>query len=487
VLLVVPFFLMEFDAVVVGSGPNGLAAAVEIAQNGHSVCVLEARETIGGGTRSAELTLPGFVHDVCSAIHPLGIASPFFKSVPLEKHGLEWIHPPAAVAHPLDDGTAAVLERSIDRTCATLGPDARPYAKCFSSLVRDADKLMPEVLAPPVHYPRHPLPWLRFGFQALQSSERFIRRFKGASAPALFTGIAAHANMPLDKAPTAAFGLLLGILGHSGGWPLAKGGSQKIADALGSYLASLGGKIITGTAVKSLRELPSARAVLLDISPQQLLKLAADQLPPSYRWELQKYRYGSGVFKVDWALRSPIPWNAAGCVRAGTIHVGGSAEEIAAAEAEVAKGRCPRQPFVLLAQQSRFDPTRAPQGKHTAWAYCHVPRGSKIDMADRIEAQVERFAPGFRDCIIQRHTMTPAQFETYNPNYIGGDISGGLQNLLQVVARPAMRINPYSTPIQHLFLCSSSTPPGGGVHGMCGYHAARAALSTILYNRRNKS
>ena len=468
---------------VVGAGPNGLAAAIEIARAGHRVCVVEARPAIGGGARSAELTLPGFVHDVCSAIHPLAIASPFFKSLPLPEHGLEWIHPPAALAHPFDDGTAAVLERSLERTAATLGPDGPSYVKCFAPFVRNVEKLVPEILAPPVHRPRHLLPWMRFGINAVQSAQGFARRhFKGSRAPALFAGISGHSNMPLDAPPTAAFGLLLGMLGHAGGWPLPKGGSQKISDALGSFLTSLGGRIITGTPVTSLRELPSSRAVLLDVTPRQLMKLAGDQFPPSYRWELHKYQYGAGVFKMDWALRAPIPWRAPGCVHAATLHLGGTMEEIAGAEEAVARGRCAQRPFVILAQPSRFDATRAPAGQHTAWAYCHVPRGSTIDMAGRIEAQIERFAPGFRDCIIERHAMTPADLETYNPNYIGGDISGGLQNLLQIVARPAMRVSPYSTPVKGLFICSSSTPPGGGVHGMCGYHAARAALATILYN-----
>jgi phytoene dehydrogenase-like protein len=468
---------MDFDAVVVGSGPNGLAAAIEMARAGWSVCVFEARDTVGGGARSAELTQPGFVHDVCSAIHPMAFASPFFNSLPLSKHGLEWIHPPAPLGHPFDDGTAAVLERSLERTSDALGPDARAYTKVFAPLVRDAAELIPEILAPLVRVPRHPLMMLRFGIQAIQSAQKFSERhFKGEGARALFAGIAAHANMPLDLSPTAAAGLLLGMLGHVGGWPLPKGGSQKISDALASYFTSLKGRIVTGTPISSTRELPSARVILVDITPQQLLRFAGDEFPPSYRWELQKYQYGPGVFKVDWALNSPIPWRAKECRRAGTLHIGGSMDEIAAGEQAVARGQCAERPLVLLAQQSLFDPSRAPEGKHSAWAYCHLPRGSKVDMTERIESQVERFAPGFRDCILSRHTMSPADFESYNPNYIGGDISGGLQNLLQIVARPSLRISPYSTPIKNLFICSSSTPPGGGVHGMCGYHAARAVL-----------
>ena len=468
---------MDFDAVVVGSGPNGLAAAIEMARAGWSVCVYEARDTVGGGARSAELTEPGFVHDVCSAIHPLAFASPFFKSLPLSKHGLEWIHPPAAVAHPLEDDTAVILELSLERTSAGLGTDARAYAKVFGPLTRDATELVPEILSPPIHVPRHPLKMLGFGFKAIQSAQKFAdRHFTGERARGLFAGIAAHANMPLNVSLTAAAGLLLGMLGHVGGWPLPKGGSQKISNALASYFSSLKGSIVTGTTISSLRELPSARVILVDITPQQLLRFAGDEFPPSYRWELQKYQYGPGVFKVDWALKSPIPWRAQECVRAGTVHLGGSMEEIAAGEEAVARGRCPEKPFVLLAQQSLFDPSRVPPGKQSAWAYCHVPRGSKIDMTERIESQVERFAPGFRDCILARHTMSPADLETYNPNYVGGDISGGVLNFLQMIARPSLRISPYCTPIKNLFICSSSTPPVGGVHGMCGYHAARAAL-----------
>jgi phytoene dehydrogenase-like protein len=478
---------MEFDAVVVGSGPNGLAAAVEIARAGHSVCVVESRDTIGGGARTAELTAPGFLHDVCSAVHPLGVASPFFRSLPLAQHGVEWIHSPACLAHPFDQGSSAVLYKSIENTSATLGLDGAPYEKLFSVLARNSEELVPDILAPPIHLPRHPIRLMRFGIHGIQSAQRFsIRRFHASRARGLFLGIAAHSNMPLDASPTAAFGLLLGMLGHVGGWPIVKGGSQKLSDALASYFTSLGGKIITGTHVNSLRQLPTSKAIIFDLTPRQVLKLTFDQLPPSYRWELQKYRYGPAVFKIDWALSSPIPWKSRDCLKAATLHLGGSAEEIVAAESEVAKGRCPERPFIILAQPSLFDETRAPAGQHTAWGYCHVPSNSKIDMTERIEAQIERFAPGFRDCILHRHTMTAPDFEKYNSNYVGGDIGGGVQDLVQIVGRPSLRVTPYAMPAKGMFICSSSTPPGGGVHGMCGYHAARAALSTILYNRASR-
>jgi phytoene dehydrogenase-like protein len=472
---------MEFEAVVVGSGPNGLAAAIEVARAGHSVCVFEAREQVGGGARSAELTLNGFVHDVCSAIHPLGFASPFFRTLPLAEHGLEWIHPPAALAHPLDDGTAAVLEKSILRTAARLGEDAQAYTKLFAPLAENEDKLLSEILAPPIHIPRYPFLMLNFGIHAIQAASSFAqRRFRGPRAQALFAGIAGHANMPLDASPTAAFGLLLGWLGHTGGWPFPKGGSQKLSDSLAAHLQVLGGRVFTGRRIRSFRDIPAARAVFFDVPPRELLSITGDRLPSSYRRTLEHFRHGPGVFKVDWALSQRVPWKAKECLRAGTLHIGGTLEEVVAAESEVAKGEHPERPFILFAQQTIFDQTRAPSGKHTGWAYCHVPNGSTFDMTDRIEAQIERFAPGVRDCIIGRHTMSTADFEAYNPNLIGGDIGGGLQTIRQVVARPSLRRLPYITPAPGLFICSSSTPPGAGVHGMCGFYAARAALDTVL-------
>jgi phytoene dehydrogenase-like protein len=472
---------VEFEAVVVGSGPNGLAAAIEIARAGYSVCILEARDTIGGGARSAELTLNGFIHDVCSAIHPMAFASPFFKTMPLTKYGLEWIDPPAEVAHPFDDGTAVILYKSIDRTSAMLAGDAQSYAKCFGRLAENADRLLPEILAPPIHMPRHPFLMLGFGLQAIQTAAGFARKhFSGPRARALFGGIAAHSNMPLEVRLTAAAGLLLGMLGHTGGWPLVRGGSQKLSQSLAGYFESLGGRVFTGQRVKSLRDIPPSRTILFDVAPRGLLAIGAERFPSTYRRHLQNYKHGPGVFKVDWALSEPIPWKARECLQSATVHIGGTLEEMVAAEQATAEGGHPGRPFVLLAQQTLFDSTRAPAGKHTAWGYCHVPNGSTVDMTDRIECQIERFAPGFRDCIVGRHTMSTADFEAYNPNLIGGDISGGLLNLRQLFARPALRRLPYITPIPGVFICSSSTPPVGGVHGMCGYHAARAALSTVL-------
>jgi phytoene dehydrogenase-like protein len=468
------------DAVVVGSGPNGLAAAIALARGGRSVLVLEARETIGGGCRSAELTLPGFLHDVCSAIHPLGLGSPFFKTLPLADHGLEWIHPPAPVAHPLDDGTAVVIERSVEETAAGLGPDADAYRRLMGPLAAGWEGLAPDLLAP-LHLPRQPLAMARFGLMAIRSAGGFATaRFQGERARAVFAGMAGHSILPLERAATAAIGLVLGVLAHAVGWPLPRGGSRRIGEALAAHLRSLGGEIQTGSPVESLDSLPPARAVLCDVTPRQLLALAGDRLRGRYRRALERYRYGPAAFKLDYALSGPIPWRARDCARAATVHLGGTLEEIAASEAAVGRGDHPERPFVLLVQPSLFDTSRAPAGRHTAWAYCHVPNGSTFDMSARIEAQIERFAPGFRDLVLARSALTPARLQEHNPNYVGGDINGGAQDLRQMFTRPTARLVPYSTPAPGLYICSSSTPPGGGVHGMCGYHAARAALRAVF-------
>ena len=470
----------RYDAIVVGAGPNGLAAAITIAQAGRSVLVIEASETVGGGARSAELTLPGFTHDICSAIHPLAASSPFFSALPLIEHGLEWIYPPASVAHPLDDGTAIILERSIDETAGKLGPDGKAYSRLMKPLVANWDKLAADILGP-LRLPRHPLLLARFALNAVRSARGLAEgKFEGERAQALIGGLAAHSMLPLERHVSASFGLVLGILGHSIGWPMPKGGSQSISDALASYLLSLGGEIVTGRLVETIDELPPARAILLDVTPRQLLKILGDRLPSRYQRTLRKYRYGPGVFKIDWALDGPIPWKAPECAQAGTVHLGGFLNEIAASEAQVWKNEIPDRPFLLVAQQSLFDSTRAPAGKHTAWAYCHVPNGSTFDMTERIEAQIERFAPGFRDRVLAKSVMSPEQLQAYNPNYVGGDINGGVQDLRQLFTRPTFRLVPYSTPVKGLYICSSSTPPGGGVHGMCGYFAARAALRSVL-------
>lgn len=470
----------SYDAVVVGAGPNGLSAAVTLAQAGKSVVVFEEADTVGGGARSAELTRPGFIHDVCSAIYPLGIGSPFLSRLPLDEHGLKWTQPSAPLAHPLDDGTAVMLERSIEETSDGLGPDGRAYRRLMGPLVAGWDHLSAQLLGP-FRPPRHPFAMARFGLSAIRSGYSIASgRFQGERARALFAGLAAHSMMPLERPVTASFGLVLGMAAHAVGWPISQGGSQNISDALASYLRSLGGEIVTSSRVESIDELPVSDAVLCDVTPRQLLKLAAGQLPPRYRRRLTRYRYGVGVFKMDWALDGPIPWTAKECARAGTVHLGGTLEEVAASERRIGEGHHPERPFVLVAQQSLFDPTRAPEGKHTAWAYCHIPQGSTFDVSERIEAQIERFAPGFRDLVLDRSVMGPSALEEYNANYVGGDINGGIQDWRQLFTRPTPRIVPYSTPVKGLYLCSSSTPPGGGVHGMCGHFAARAALRKVL-------
>jgi phytoene dehydrogenase-like protein len=442
------------DAVVVGSGPNGLAAGIALAEAGRSVTVLEGADRLGGGCRSDEMTLPGFVHDPCSTVHSLALASPFLSTLPLAEHGLDLVHPSAPLAHPLDNGSAVMLERSVDETARGLGADAAAYRRLFGPLVLSADELFSQILGP-LRPPRHPLVMARFGAGALRSA----------------TGLA-RSRFPAS----AAFGIVLAVAAHRVGWPVARGGSQRLVDALASKLRSLGGEIETGRWVESLDEIKGPEAVLLDVTPRQLLRLAGARLPAGYGRRLGRYRYGPGVFKLDWALDAPIPWSAPEVLRGGTVHLGGTLDEIAASEEAAVRGRHSDRPYVLLVQPTLFDPTRAPEGKHTAWAYCHVPHGSTRDMTEAIESQVERFAPGFRDLILGRSVMDSAEVERRNRNYVGGDINGGVQDLRQLFTRPVPRLDPYSTPLRGLYLCSSSTPPGGGVHGMCGYYAARSAL-----------
>ncbi len=469
----------DFDAIIVGSGPNGLAAAIHLQQNGLSVLILEAKSEIGGGLRSAELTLPGFTHDICSAIHPLAVGSPFFQQLPLANHGLQYIYPEIAAAHPFDNGTAAVLKQSITETAKLLGSDEQVYLKLIQPIVNDWPNIAADVLGP-LHYPKHPLAMARFGLSALTSATHLSKLFKTEEAKGLLAGMAAHSMLPLSKITTSAIALVLMANGHLKSWPIPKGGSNRIANALASYFISIGGKIETNTYVKSLEELPSSHAVLFDISPKQLLQIAGHKFSSLYKWQLERYRYGMGVFKVDWALDGPIPFMAEECKKAGTIHIGNTIDAITKSEQQTWDGQHSDKPFVLLAQQSVFDPSRAPEGKHTAWAYCHVPNGSKVDMTNAIENQVERFAPGFKGLILAKHTMSPAQMEEYNPNYIGGDINGGVIDIGQLFTRPALRWSPYKTSAKGIYICSASTPPGGGVHGMCGYNAAQKVLKDIF-------
>ncbi len=466
------------DAIVVGSGPNGLAAAITLARAGVKTVLREAQATVGGGLCSSQLTLPGFVHDVCSAVYSLALSSPFFRTLPLGDHGLEWIHPPAPLAHPLDDGTAALLERSIDATAEGLGVGGRGWRRLHAPFVRVWDDMAHDVLAPPLRPPRHPFLMARFGLRGLQPATRVARSLEGTHARALFAGNAAHSFLPLETPGTAAFGLLLSIGAHAVGWPIARGGSQRFADALAAYFRSLGGEIVTSAPVETLDEL-EARLVLLDLSPRQVLRMAGDKLPAGYRRVLERYRYGSAAFKVDWALDGPVPWTAPACGRAGTVHLAGTLEEVVASEAAHSAGTVHERPFVLFVQPTLFDDSRAPAGKHTAWAYCHVPNGYAGDASGRIERQVERFAPGFRERILARSVLTPADFERRNANLIGGDINGGVMDLRQIFSRPVARPTPYRTPLRGVYLCSASTPPGGGVHGMSGHHAARAALADL--------
>ncbi len=467
------------DAIVVGAGPNGLAAAVALAREGAVVRVLEARDAIGGGTRTAELTLPGFRHDVCSGCHPTGILSPFFRTLGLEKHGLRWLHPAASVAHPLDGEPAVMLWRSLEETAAALGEDAERYRRAFAPFLRDPHGLLADLMGP-LRLPRHPLLMARFGLPGLLPATTLLRaRFGGRRAQAVLAGCAAHSILPLERPLTGAVAMIFALTAHVEDWPVAAGGSQAIAEALASLLRSLGGRIETGVHVRRLADLPPARVVLFDTSPKDLVDVCGAALPDGYARRLRRYVYGPGVFKLDWALDGPIPWRDPRCLDAATVHVGGTLEEIAAAEAAVWRGEHPERSFVMVVQQSQFDPARAPAGKHTGYAYAHVPGGSTVDCTDAIERQIERFAPGFRDRILARHRMSPADLERDNPNYVGGAITGGPADVTQFFTRPVARLDPYATPHPRIFLCSASTPPGGGVHGMCGYFAARSALRRL--------
>ncbi|WP_028297374.1 phytoene desaturase family protein [Olivibacter sitiensis] len=471
----------RYDAVVVGAGPNGLAAAITLQREGLSVLLLEAKATVGGGMRTQELTLPGFRHDVCSAIHPMGAASPFLRSLPLEQHGLKYVQPTVLAAHPFDSGDdAAALLRSLDETAKGFGADEGAYKKLFAPLVRHWPQIERDVLGPLVSLPRHPFAMAGFGWKALQSGKQIAARFKTKEARGLWAGIVAHSMIPLSAQTSAAIALVLSTAGHIGGWPIPIGGSQSIANALAFYFESLGGEIQLNSPVSSLSDLPDARTVLLDVTPRQLLAICGDELSSFYRWQLKDYKYGMGVFKIDWALDSPIPFRSEACRKAGTVHLGNTFEEVAHSESQVWKGQHPDKPFVLVAQQSLFDESRAPAGKHTGWAYCHVPNGSTRDMTEAIEAQVERFAPGFRDTILAKHTFNTEEMQHYNPNYIGGDINGGVVNLAQLFNRPVLRFSPYRTSAKGVYLCSASTPPGGGVHGMSGFYAARTALKDVF-------
>ena len=465
----------ERTACVIGSGPNGLAAAIALAQAGLQVDVYEAEATAGGGVRTMELTLPGFRHDFGSAVHPLGVGSPFFSSLPLSGYGLEWVHSPAAVAHPLDDGSAVVLERELSRAKSSLGDDAAVWTRLVQPFVEHWEEFAPEVLRPVPSIPRHPLLMAQFGLSALSSARGIARRFQSERTRALFAGFAAHSFLSLDEPLSGAFGMLMAISAHAVGWPVPRGGAQSLTKALCSYLENLGGTIKTSSRIQKIYDLPKYDLYLCDVTPRQLLALAGDRFTETYRRILQRFRYGPGVFKVDFALSSPIPWKAPDCSQAITVHLGGSFEEIFESEKAVRGGQISEKPFVLLAQPTLYDSSRAPVGKHTAWAYCHVPNGSTENMLPKLEDQIERFAPGFRDCVLARHVFSPGDLESMNSNLIGGDIGGGVMDIRQFLLRPSWRR--YGTSAPDIYICSSSTPPGGGVHGMCGYHAARSALA----------
>ncbi|SDG86760.1 Phytoene dehydrogenase-related protein [Dyadobacter soli] len=468
-----------YDAIVVGSGPNGLAAAITLQESGLSVLLIEGKDTIGGGMRTLELTLPGYRHDICSAVHPMALMSPFFERLPLADFGLKFVQPTHDAAHPLDGGRVAVLDKSVEATARQLGADGAMYRKWMGGLLESIPKLLPDLLGP-LQWPDEPFRLAAFGLNALPPATWMARKFKTAEGRALWAGMAAHSIQPLGNIATSAFGIMLMAAAHVKGWVIPVGGSQRIADALAAYFQSLGGKIQTGWMVGSVDELPSAKVFLMDVTPKQIVRIAGDRLSSSYKRRLEGYRQGPGVFKVDWALDEPIPFQREECRGAGTVHLGNTFEEIVRYERNVGNGKRGEKPFALVAQQSLFDNTRAPEGKHTAWAYCHVPNGDDRDMTDALESQIERYAPGFRDIIKAKHTTNASALEQYNPNYIGGDINGGIQDVWQLYSRPVLSITPYRTSAKDIYICSSSTPPGGGVHGMCGYHAARQALKDVF-------
>ncbi len=467
----------EYDAIVIGSGPNGLAAGIVLAQNGHSVLMVEGRDTIGGGMRTAEVTLPGYHHDICSSAYPMGIASPLFRELPLDQHGLKWVHSEAVVAHVMMDQSAVMIYNSLERTAESLGVDGPGYVKLLNKFLPKIDQLLSDVLAP-IGIPKNPFLMSKFGMRG-GFSAKFISKllFRHERTRAMFAGMAAHSVLPLDSFMTGAVGLIFCVTAHGQGWPIVQGGAQKLTDALGSYFKSLGGEIVTNFSVANLKQLPSSKIILFDTSPSGMAQIADDQIPSGYRRSLEKFQYGPGVFKLDWALSDPIPWLAKECQESSTVHVGGTFEEVAESEKMVWGNQPSKKPFLILVQPSLADPSRAPQGKHTAWAYCHVPKGYDVDMTDAIENRIEEYAPGFRDCILKRTPISPSSLAEYNPNNIGGDVTGGAMTLKQVLFRPTRRN--YRTPNPKLWLCSASTPPGGGVHGMCGYHAANQALKQI--------
>jgi phytoene dehydrogenase-like protein len=473
---------MEYEAIVVGSGPNGLAAAITMQRQGLSVLLIEGKNTVGGGLRSGDLTFPGYVHDFCSAIHPMAAASPFFNNLPLQKFGLDFIFPEICAAHPLENGQAVALHRSLEDTVTNLRSDGSTYRSMIEPIMRAWPLIAADLLGP-LRFPSHPGKYARFGLVGIQSAASIAKRFTTTEARTFWAGLSAHAMLPFSKVGSAAIGLVLAAVGHLHGWPIARGGSQSIADALACYFTSLGGTIKTGIFIKSLRELPDARAVILDVSPMQLLQIAGHKFSSLYKWQLKKFRYGMGAFKVDYVLDGPIPFSSALCRQAGTVHIGNSYDEIGQSEEAAWNKQSVEKPFVLVAQQSLFDSSRTSGNHQTAWAYCHVPNGSNQDMTAAIEGQIERYAPGFRDRIIRKHITTPIDFEAYNPNYVGGDINGGAMDISQLFTRPALSLSPYRTSAKGIYICSASTPPGGGVHGMCGYHAAQRALRDIFKSK----